>query len=149
MYQVKVKYGKTHENGCVKPTTDVYVVDALSFTEAEARTTEYVQPYISGEFTVTDIKRVKYAEVWGNDKGNYWFEAQLEFITFDERSGAEKRTKNRMLVQADNITEAMQAVADNMKGTMADYEAVCIKQTQIIEYIKCESTQTSNNNEND
>lgn len=149
MYKVKVKYDKTHENGCVKPTTDVYVVDALSFTEAEARMTEYVQPYISGEFTVTDIKRVKYAEVWGNDKGNYWFEAQLEFITFDERSGAEKRTKNRMLVQADTITEAMQAVADNMKGTMDDYEAVCIKQTKILEYIKCESTQTSNNNEND
>lgn len=144
MYQVKVKYDKLHENGCVKPVTDVYVVDALSFTEAEARITEYVQPYISGEFTVTDIKRVKYAEVWGNDKGDYWFEAQLEFITIDENSSSEKRTKNRMLVQADTLTEAMQAVADNMRGTMADYEAVCIKQTPILEYIKCESTQPQN-----
>lgn len=145
MYQVKVKYDKMQENGCVKPATDVYLVDAMSFTEAEARITEYVQPYISGEFTVTDIKRVKYAEVWGDNKGNYWFEAQLEFITIDEKSGSEKRTKNRMLVQADTLTEAMQAVADNMRGTMADYEAVCIKQTAILEYIKCESTQTSNN----
>lgn len=144
MYQVKVKYDKLHENGCVKPVTDVYVVDALSFTEAEARITEYVQPYISGEFTVTDIKRVKYAEVWGNDKGDYWFEAQLEFITIDEKSYSEKRTKNRMLVQADTLTEAMQAVADNMRGTMAEYEAVCIKQTPILEYIKCESTQPQN-----
>ena len=144
MYQVKVKYDKLHENGCVKPVTDVYVVDALSFTEAEARITEYVQPYISGEFTVTDIKRVKYAEVWGNYKGYYWFEAPLEFITMDEKSDREKRTKNRMLVQADTLTEAMQAVADNMRGTMAEYEAVCIKQTPILEYIKCESTQPQN-----
>lgn len=136
MYQVKVKYDKTQENGCIKPTTDVYVVDALSFTEAEAMTTEYVRAYISGEFTVTDIKRVKYAEVWENEAGDYWFEAQLEFITMDERTGADKRTKNKMLVRADNLQAAMAAVAENMRGTMADYEAVCIKQTNILEHIK-------------
>lgn len=124
------------ENGCVKPVTDVYVVDALSFTEAEARTIEYVTPYISGEFTVTDIKRAKYAEVWENSAAEKWYEAQLEFITIDERTGSEKRTKNRMLVQASTLSEAMQAVANNMRGTMADYEAVCIKETPILEYIQ-------------
>lgn len=124
------------ENGCVKPVTDVYVVDALSFTEAEARTNEYVTPYISGEFTVTDIKRAKYAEVWENSAAEKWYEAQLEFITIDERTGSEKRTKNRMLVQASTLSEAMQAVAENMRGTMADYEAVCIKETPILEFIQ-------------
>ena len=124
------------ENGCVKPVTDVYVVDALSFTEAEARTIEYVTPYISGEFTVTDIKRAKYAEVWENSAAEKWYEAQLEFITIDERTGSEKRTKNRMLVQASTLSEAMQAVANNMRGTMADYEAVCIKETPILEFIQ-------------
>lgn len=124
------------ENGCVKPVTDVYVVDAFSFTEAEARTIEYVTPYISGEFTVTDIKRAKYAEVWENSAAEKWYEAQLEFITIDERTGSEKRTKNRMLVQASTLSEAMQAVAENMRGTMADYEAVCIKETPILEFIQ-------------
>ena len=124
------------ENGCVKPVTDVYVVDALSFTEAEARTIEYVTPYISGEFTVTDIKRAKYAEVWENSAAEKWYEAQLEFITINERTGSEKRTKNRMLVQASTLSEAMQAVAENMRGTMADYEAVCIKETPILEFIQ-------------
>lgn len=144
MYQVKVKYDKMQENGCIKPTVDVYVVDALSFTEAEARATEYAQPFISGEFTITDIKRVKYAEVWENEAGDRWYEAQLEFITLDEKTASEKRTKNRMLVQASSLTEAMQAVADNMRGTMADYEAVCVKETPILDYIKCESTQPQN-----
>ena len=124
------------ENGCVKPVTDVYVVDALSFTEAEARTIEYVTPYISGEFTVTDIKRAKYVEVWENSAAEKWYEAQLEFITIDERTGSEKCTKNRMLVQASTLSEAMQSVANNMRGTMADYEAVCIKETPILEYIQ-------------
>ena len=82
MYQVKVKYDKMQDNGCVKPVTDTYIVDALSFTEAEARTVEYVQPYISGEFTVTDIKRVKVAELWEAPAGgDYWFEAQLAVTT--------------------------------------------------------------------
>lgn len=145
MYQVKVRYEKMQENGCVKPATDVYVVDALSFTEAEARATEYVQPYISGEFTVTDIKRVNYAEIWEAEQGEYWFEAQLEFITLDEKTGSEKRKKSRMLVQADNLQEAMQSVATNMRGTMADYEAVCIKQTPVLEYIKINNQNTNKN----
>lgn len=137
MYQVKVRYDKMQDNGTVKPATDVYVVDALSFTEAEARATEYVQPHISGEFTVTDIKRVNYAEIWEAVNGEYWFEAQLEFITLDKKTGSEKRKKSRMLVQAGNLQEAMQSVATNMRGTiMADYEAVCIKQTPVLEYIK-------------
>lgn len=137
MYQVKVKYDKMQDNGVVKPVTDTYMVDALSFTEAEARTVEYVQPYISGEFVVTDIKRVKVAEVWEAPAGgDYWFEAQLEFITIDERTASEKRTKNRVLVQADNLSQAMDAVAENMRGSMADYEAASIKKTPIVDYIK-------------
>lgn len=134
------------DNGCVKPVTDTYIVDALSFTEAEARTVEYVQPYISGEFTVTDIKRVKVAELWEAPAGgDYWFEAQLEFITIDEKTASEKRTKNRVLVQADNLQQAMQAVADNMKGSMADYEAASLKKTPIVEYIKITPNDTNEN----
>lgn len=146
MYQVKVKYDKMQDNGCVKPVTDTYIVDALSFTEAEARTVEYVQPYISGEFTVTDIKRVKVAELWEAPAGgDYWFEAQLEFITIDEKTASEKRTKNRVLVQADNLQQAMQAVADNMKDSMADYEAASLKKTPIVEYIKITPNGTNEN----
>lgn len=146
MYQVKVKYDKMQDNGCVKPVTDTYIVDALSFTEAEARTVEYVQPYISGEFTVTDIKRVKIAELWEAPAGgDYWFEAQLEFITIDEKTASEKRTKNRVLVQADNLQQAMQAVADNMKNSMADYEAASLKKTPIVEYIKITPNGTNEN----
>ncbi len=146
MYQVKVKYDKMQDNGCVKPVTDTYIVDALSFTEAEARTVEYVQPYISGEFTVTDIKRVKVAELWEAPAGgDYWFEAQLEFITIDEKTASEKRTKNSVLVQADNLQQAMQAVADNMKDSMADYEAASLKKTPIVEYIKITPNDTNEN----
>lgn len=134
MYQVKVKYNKTHENGLIKPATDVYLVDALSFTEAEARVIEYVQPYISGEFSVTDIKRSTIAEIWHGD-GDYWWEAQLEFITIDERTACEKRKKVRMLVQADTLPAAMEAVRENMKSSMADYEAVNIKKTAVMDVI--------------
>lgn len=145
-YQVKVKYDKMQDNGCMKPVTDVYVVDALSFTEAEARITEHVQPYISGEFQVTDIKRANYSEVWEEQAAFYWFEAQLEFITINEATGAEKRTKQRMLVQADNLQGAMNAVGKNMRGTMTDFDAVCIKATPIVEVVKYNP---ENNNEND
>ena len=146
-YQVKVKYDKMQDNGCVKPVTDVYVVDALSFTEAEARITEHVHPYFLGEFQVIDIKRANYAEVWeAPADADYWFESQLEFITINEAAGTEKRTKQRMLVQADNLQGAMDAVGENMRGTMADFDTVSIKATPIVEVVKYNP---ENNNEDD
>lgn len=35
-FETKVRYDKTMENGAIKKVTEAYMVDALSFTEAEA-----------------------------------------------------------------------------------------------------------------
>ena len=55
-FECKVRYDKTMETGLLKKTTETYIVEALSFTEAERRFIEEMTPFISGEFTVTDIK---------------------------------------------------------------------------------------------
>ena len=57
----KIRYEKVMENGMQKKVTEPYLVDALSFTEAEARIIEEVTPFISGEFTVSDISRAHIA----------------------------------------------------------------------------------------
>lgn len=63
-FESKVRYGKTMENGKDKKVVEPYLVDALSFTEAEARTIEEVTPFISGEFSIMSIKRVGYDETF-------------------------------------------------------------------------------------
>jgi len=132
-FNCKVSYEKTMENGLQKKVTEPYLVDALSFTEAEARIIQDMQPYISGEFTVADIKRARYNELFFNADGDRFYECTLEFITLDEKSGAEKKTRCRVLVQASTLKEAMANLEEGMRGTMADYNSVCIKETPIMD----------------
>mgnify|MGYP001342027927 CR=1 FL=1 len=132
-FECKVSYEKILENGMQKKVTELYLVDALSFTEAEARIIEEIRPYISGEFTISDIKRAKYSEIFFNENGDRFYECGIEFITLDEKSGIEKRTKSRMLAQASTLEEAMEVLSKGMQGTLADYNSVLIKETKIMD----------------
>lgn len=132
-FECKVRYDKTQENGSVKKVTEPYLVDALSFTEAEARIIEELTPYISGEFEVAGIKRANYAEVVPADDADCWYECKVEFITLDERTATEKKTASRLLVAANDLHDAMSRFDKAMSGTMADYNALCIKETPLMD----------------
>ena len=123
-FECKVRYEKTLENGLVKKVTEPYLVDALSFTEAERRFIEEIEPFMSGEFQVTDIKRAKYAELFetDEDEADRWFTAKVAFITLDEKSGAEKKSNQNMLIQASDLRDAVKRLAKGMESTMADFE---------------------------
>lgn len=108
----------------------VYAIDALSFTEAEARTLE-----IAGEGEITSIKRMKVSEVFESD-GDKWFMAKVNFIVLDERKGKEKRTASYMLVQSDTTQNALSRVRSEMEKTLSDWEIESVKETKIIELVK-------------
>ena len=93
-FECKIRYEKVMENGMQKKVTEPYLVDALSFTEAEARIIEEMTPFISGEFVVSDIKRANYSELFpsNDEQDDRWFKCKLVFITLDEKSGAKKCT---------------------------------------------------------
>lgn len=134
-FECKVRYEKTLENGLVKKVTEPYLVEALSFTEAERRFIEEIEPFMSGEFQVTDIKRAKYAELFETeeDAADRWFRAKVAFITLDEKSGVEKKSNQNMLVQASDLRDAAKRLDKGMEGTLADYEIVSIADTPIMD----------------
>lgn len=91
LYECGVCYERIMENGMNKKVTELYLVDACSFAEAEGRITKEMEPYISGDFDVVTIKRTNYSEiVEGLSTADKWFKAKLVFITIDEKSGKEK-----------------------------------------------------------
>ncbi len=135
-FECKVRYDKLQENGAVKKVNEPYLVDALSFTEAEARIIEEQTPFISGDFSVSAVKRTKISEIFWNEGGDRWYLVKVAFITIDERSGAEKRTATLILVQASNFKEALDNFIEGMKGTMADYEIVSITETPLMDVYK-------------
>lgn len=132
-FECKVRYDKTLDTGMIKTVTEPYLVDALSFTEAEARIIKEMTPFISGEFTVSDIKRVKFTDSFFNETGDKYYKAKLYFLTLDEKSGAEKKTAVNMLVQASELKEAVETVEAEMKKTMIEYTFAAVTETAIMD----------------
>lgn len=135
--ECKVKHDKMLENGMEKKVTDAYLVDALSFTEAEARIIEEVSPYITGEYSVEAVKKTNIAELFPDEAGSdKWFKVKANFITIDERTATEKRKASNFLVQAEDFQAALQNFLKGMKGTVSDYEIASISETPILEVFK-------------
>ena len=134
-FECKIRYEKTMENGMVKKVNEPYLVDALSFTEAEARIIEEISPFVTGEFTVSDIKRANYSELFPSEEeaDDKWFKCKLIFIMLDEKSGAEKKTSTQVLVQAADLRDAVKKLDEGMKGTMADYQIGMVSETPIMD----------------
>ena len=118
-----------------KKVTEQYVVDALSFSEAEQRIIEEMSAYISGEFEVTDVKKAQYKEVFFSDAANddRYYKAKLAFITIDEKTDKEKRSAVVYLVQAATLDGAVKNINEVMDGTMIDYEKSNIAETKIMD----------------
>ena len=134
-FECKVKYVKTMENGLEKKVSEPYLVDAISFTEAEKRIIEEIRPFMTGEFVISDIKRANYSEVFFCDaeSADRWFKCKLSFITLDEKSGAEKKSNSYALVQAGDLREAIKYLDEQMKGTIMDYQIASVAETMIMD----------------
>ena len=131
----KIRYEKVMEDGLQKKVTELYVVDALSFTEAEERIIEEMSTYISGEFEVWEIDRAVYKEIFfsDDDMADKWYKAKLKFITIDERTEKEKKTTVYYLVQAGSFEGARKNIDEVMGGTMIDYIIDTVSETTIMD----------------
>ncbi|MEG1574129.1 MAG: DUF4494 domain-containing protein [Bacteroidales bacterium] len=143
-FECKVKYDKIMEDGMQKTVSEPYMVDALSFTEAEARIIEEITPYISGEFTVANIRRMKLTDMFFDETGDKWYRAKINYVTLDEKSGAEKRTAAFILIQAIDFAKALENLTSEMKGSIMDYEVASITETAIMDVYRYEVKETGN-----
>ena len=137
-FECKVKYDKTMEDGLIKSTTETYLVDAISFTEAEKRFIEEIEPFMVGEFIVTDIKRARLSEVMESEDltDDKWFKARVAYITRDEKKGTEKRTVQSILIQAKDFRTSLKNLDKGMHGTLGDRAIVSITETKIMDIFK-------------
>ena len=144
-FECKIAYEKVMEDGLQKKVKENYVVDALSFTEAEARIMEEMSSYISGEFTIEDIKIASYKEIFFSEEemADKWYKAKLQFITIDEKTEKEKRSNVNYLVQAGTLKGAVNNIESVMGTTMIDYVIAAVAETtlmDVFEYAKKEQS---------
>lgn len=131
--EVKVRYEKLTEKGVTVKVTEPFLVDALSCTEAEARIVKEVSPFVSGELNVLSVNKTKISEVFWNADGDKFYKVKVNYITLDEKTGAEKRTSSFVLVQASNFADAFSNFNKGMRGSMLDYEIESIAETKIVD----------------
>lgn len=134
-FECKVKTEKQLEGGLTKKMSETYLVDAINFTEAEARIIKEITPFCSGALTVADIKRARYSEMFTSDEENAdkWYKVKCNFITLDEKTQTEKKSPSLMLVQAGDLREAVRRFDEGMKGAMVDYEIALVQETNILD----------------
>ena len=147
LYECGVRYERTMENGMTKKVTELYLVDACSFAEAEGRITKEMKPYISGDFDVVSIKRTNYSEIVENgaDSADKWFKAKLMFVTLDEKTAKEKKQAVYFIVKVSDINNAHTVVVEHMKTSVVDYEIATLDETKIMNLFRYKVNTTSSN----
>jgi hypothetical protein len=136
--ETKVRYVKIMENGMQKMVNEPYLVDALSFSEAEARITEEISPYMQGEFSVSAVKRTNISEIFFTEDSSVdkFYKIKASFILINEKTLAEKRSNVNYIVQAADLIDDMNNFRAAMKGTMADFDIVSISETALMDVYK-------------
>jgi hypothetical protein len=142
-FECKVKFQKTIADGESKIVSEVYLVDAVSFTDAETRVHKELEPFISGDFHVTNIKISKLMDLLPFEGGDRWYRCRVAFIRIDEEKGMERRSNSYMLVQASNLKEAYELLDKDLKTTMNDYEISGIQESPVMDVFPYYSTVNS------
>ncbi len=132
-YECKVKYRKTHETGEKKVSTDTYLLDAVSYTEAEARINEEMTAYTNEDFKIMNIKVANFSEVHPFENSDRWFKSKVSLVAIDEESGKERKTNVYVLVQANDVKEAFENTTSAMQNTMGDYTIPSITESPILD----------------
>ena len=137
-FECKIKYERTMENGLVKKVSEPYLVEAISFSEAEHRIIEEISPYMTGEFQVSAVGKRHIAEIFWDEKdsADRWFKSKLTFITLDEKTGSEKKSSHYVLIQAADLRGAIERLDEGMKGSMLDYIISSIAETAYMDVYK-------------
>jgi hypothetical protein len=133
-FESKVKYKKTLESGSEQMVTENFLLDAVSFTDAETRMIRKMQEMVKGgEFMVVDIKKSKIAEIFSFDDGEWWYKVTVNMVTVDEEAGREKKLRAYYLIMADDINEALKRLDESLSYLLIPYVVTAIAVSTIVD----------------
>ncbi len=130
-FETKITYEKVDERtGKEKRVAETYLVDAITFGEAEAR---IVAEFAGYNIVVLTIKRANYTELRYSDNASKWFKCKVEFIAVNEERGIETKVAQYYLIQADNSENAIKEVHELFNSSISNYEIPQVVATPILE----------------
>lgn len=136
-YECKVRYQKEVGDGKLQKQNDTYLIEAVSFGDAETRVLEEVKPFVfmGQEVEMKAIKKITYNEVLPDENGRFWYKAKVVLTTIDENAGKEKKITTNILVHSVDIENAYKAINQLMKGAITDYTITNLQETSIVDVL--------------
>jgi hypothetical protein len=134
-FECRVKYTKIDQGGYERKVNDTYLIDAVSFTDAETRLYEFMQEITKGEFQVMNIRKSNITEVIAKHDGEWWYKAKISLITIDDEAGKEKKTNNFLLIMADDLKEALLRLEEGLSYMLLPYVVVSLQLSTIADVV--------------
>lgn len=132
-FEVKIRYVKVDQDGREKKVSETYLVDAVSFTDAEGRIIAEMQQIVRGEFLIDSIKRSNIIEIFQDEAGALWYKARIAIVTIDEKAGKERKVNNHFLVAADDMKEAQKRMEEGLSYVLVPYHSISISLSPIVD----------------
>lgn len=132
-FECKVKYVKIDDDGRERKVSEAYLVDAVSFTDAETRIIQQMETMVRGEFMVDNIKKSNIVEIYPHENGEWWYKARIGIVTIDEKAGKEKKINNYFLVAADDLKQALQRLEEGLAYVLVPYQTTSLAICNIID----------------
>lgn len=133
-FTAKIKYLKQDPNdGTIKQVSELYVLNALSHTEGEARLQKVLEEYIP-EYNLLKLDKSNFIDVIIDESKDYFYKVKVSYISADSDSGKEQKINELFLVQADDTKGALSCMENRLKGSIVDYEIPAISKTNIIDF---------------
>lgn len=134
-FEVKVKYVKITDDGREVKVSEIYLIDAMSFTEAESRIIEALKEMIQGDFYIVSIKKSNITELVesNNENDDKWFKAKVAIIDADEISGREKRSNQYFLIAGADVDRALEYLKKTLSMYVVPTDIVSLGDSNIIE----------------
>lgn len=140
-FTCRVAYQKLSEEGAETKVTESYLVDAYTYTEAEARITMRMRELVSTPFEVANITKSNLAEVFFNDTAEMWFKIKVALIFYDDDAGKETQQNQFYLIEADDVKDAYEKTEKVLEGTISSYVIASITYTKILDvFLSSETT---------
>ena len=145
-FECKVKYSKTAESGNEAQVSEVFLFDAVSYTDAETRVVREMQSIVKGgEFSILEIKKTKFAEIFPFDVGEWWFKVAVNLVTIDEEAGKEKKLRSYYLIMADDIKEALTRLDESLNYLVIPFVVSSVSVSNIIDVFPYDANETNLN----
>ena len=130
-YSCKVKYQKVDQHGNQIKALDTYLIQAISYTDAETRLYEIMDQLIRVEFQVVSISKANFEDILNSEEGVDWYKIKASALSFDEDSGKERKITSYYLNSATSIIDSLERIMEYFKESINDYTVQSVAITTI------------------